>query len=70
MQTDVLPALSLCLEPPEQGLLLRKPRNIKKDRLANTKLIFHAYAFLGLIESLCAMAMYAALYPFYPIERR
>lgn len=56
-QTDVLPALSLCMEPPEHGLLLRKPRNIKKDRLADWKLILHAYGFLGMIESLCAMSM-------------
>ncbi|KAF9481785.1 sodium-potassium ATPase [Pholiota conissans] len=55
--TDVLPALSLCMEPPENGLLLRRPRNVKKDRLANTKLIAHAYLFLGVLESLCAMTM-------------
>ena len=56
-QTDVLPALSLCMEPPEDGLLLRKPRNIKKDRLADWRLLVHAYGFLGVIESLCAMSM-------------
>ena len=56
-QTDVLPALSLCMEPPEDGLLLRKPRNIKKDRLADWRLLLHAYGFLGVIESLCAMSM-------------
>ena len=56
-QTDVLPALSLCMEPPEHGLLLRKPRNVKKDRLADGKLLLHAYGFLGIMESLCAMTM-------------
>ncbi|KDQ57331.1 hypothetical protein JAAARDRAFT_194477 [Jaapia argillacea MUCL 33604] len=55
--TDVLPALSLCLEQPESGLLLRKPRNVRKDRLANWRLILQAYGFLGVLESLCAMAM-------------
>ncbi|KZS91530.1 sodium-potassium ATPase [Sistotremastrum niveocremeum HHB9708] len=55
--TDVLPALSLCLEKPEQGLLLRKPRNVHTDRLANWRLLLHAYGFLGVLESLCAMTM-------------
>ena len=56
-QTDVLPALSMCLEPPESGLLSRPPRNVKKERLANGGLLLQAYDFLGILESLCAMAM-------------
>ncbi|KAH9172572.1 sodium-potassium ATPase [Lactarius sanguifluus] len=55
--TDVLPALSMCFEPPESGLLSRPPRNIRKDRLANIRLLLHAYGFLGILESLCAMSM-------------
>lgn len=53
--TDVLPALSLVYEKPEADLLLRKPRDRKNDRLANPKLLCHAYFFLGIIESLTAM---------------
>ncbi|KAF9554795.1 sodium-potassium ATPase [Agrocybe pediades] len=63
--TDVLPALSLCMEPPEEGLLLRKPRNVKTDRLANWKLLLQAYGFLGLLESLCALSM-----SFWYLQRR
>ncbi|EMD41764.1 hypothetical protein CERSUDRAFT_42386 [Gelatoporia subvermispora B] len=55
--TDVIPALSMCLEPPEVGLLERKPRNVKTERLADWRLLLHAYAFLGVLESLCAMSM-------------
>ena len=55
--TDVLPAISMCFEKPEAGLLTRKPRNTKKDKLVDWKLIFHAYFFLGVIESLCANSM-------------
>ncbi|KAI0246247.1 sodium-potassium ATPase [Lactifluus subvellereus] len=55
--TDVLPALSMCLEPPESGLLSRPPRNVRKERLANSRLLLQAYGLLGIIESLCAMAM-------------
>lgn len=53
--TDVLPALSLVHEKPEADLLLRKPRDRKKDRLADTKLLCHAYLFIGVLESLTAM---------------
>ncbi|KAH9035191.1 sodium-potassium ATPase [Lactarius pseudohatsudake] len=56
--TDVLPALSMCFEPPESGLLSRPPRNIRKDRLANVRLLLHAYGFLGILESLCAMSFW------------
>jgi sodium/potassium-transporting ATPase subunit alpha len=55
--TDVLPALSMCYEPPESGLLSRPPRDVRKERLADWKLLLHAYGFLGVLESLCAMAM-------------
>ncbi|KAG9123731.1 hypothetical protein FRC07_014132, partial [Ceratobasidium sp. 392] len=55
--TDVLPALSLALEKPEHGLLSRRPRNVKTDRLADWRLLMHAYLFLGVLESLCAMSM-------------
>jgi len=55
--TDVGPALSLCMEPPELGLLSRKPRNVKTERLADWRLLLHAYGFLGILESLCAMSM-------------
>ncbi|KZV66047.1 sodium-potassium ATPase [Peniophora sp. CONT] len=55
--TDVLPALSMCFEPPEHGLLSRPPRDIKKERLADWRLLLHAYGFLGILESLCAMSM-------------
>jgi len=56
--TDVLPALSLVYEQPEADLLLRKPRDRKKDRLADPKLICHAYFFIGMLESLAAMTGY------------
>ncbi|KLO07342.1 sodium-potassium ATPase [Schizopora paradoxa] len=55
--TDVLPALSMCLEKPESGLLKRKPRDIRKDHMVDWKLLLHAYLTIGVIESLCAMSM-------------
>jgi sodium/potassium-transporting ATPase subunit alpha len=55
--TDVLPAIALCFEKPEAGLLTRKPRDVKKDRLVNWRFLLHAYFFLGILESLCASCM-------------
>ncbi|WWC64599.1 uncharacterized protein I303_107210 [Kwoniella dejecticola CBS 10117] len=55
--TDVLPAISMCFEKPEAGLLNRPPRDTKKDKLVNWKFLLHAYGFLGLLESLAAMSM-------------
>ncbi|BEI81001.1 hypothetical protein CcaverHIS002_0201610 [Cutaneotrichosporon cavernicola] len=48
--TDVLPAVSMCFEKPEAGLLTRRPRDTKKDKLVDWKLLLHAYGFLGVLE--------------------
>ena len=38
-------------------MLLRKPRNVKKDKLVDWKLLFHAYIFLGVQETVASFAM-------------
>ena len=53
----MLPALSLCLEGPEHELLLRKPRNVKTDRLVDWEFFLQAYGFIGVVDALCASAM-------------
>ncbi|KAK0497548.1 hypothetical protein EDD18DRAFT_1352394 [Armillaria luteobubalina] len=53
--TDVSPALSMVNEKPEADLLLRPPRDRKKDRLINWRLLLHAYFFLGMIEAVTSM---------------
>ncbi|BGP34191.1 hypothetical protein JCM10296v2_006006 [Rhodotorula toruloides] len=58
--TDVLPGISLCYEKPEADLLLRPPRRPKQHHLADSRLTIHAYAFLGMLESLTSMV--AAFY--------
>ncbi|KAF8512193.1 sodium-potassium ATPase [Gautieria morchelliformis] len=55
--TDIAPALSLCMEQPESGLLRRRPRNVKTERLVDWRLLLQAYGFLGVLESLCAMSI-------------
>lgn len=55
--TDCAAATVLAYEKPEADVLLRKPRNVKKDKLVDWRLLFHAYIFLGLQETVCSFAM-------------
>jgi sodium/potassium-transporting ATPase subunit alpha len=55
--TDCVAASTLVFEKPEADLLTRPPRDQKTDRLANPKLIFHAYGFIGMIQCTTSMAM-------------
>ena len=57
MLTDCGASMSLIKEKPEADLLLRMPRRPEKDRLANTKLLFQAYWFIGLPMLVCANAL-------------
>jgi len=59
--TDMVPALALGNEPPEQGLMDRPPRNIK-EHVINRSLVIRAYLFLGLIQSFAAMAAFYFMY--------
>lgn len=55
--TDAAAGTVLAYEQPEADVLLRRPRNPKKDKLVDWRLLFHAYIFLGLQETLCSFAM-------------
>ncbi|KAL2865013.1 cation-translocating P-type ATPase [Aspergillus lucknowensis] len=63
--TDCAGAITLAFEKPESDLLLRPPRNPKKDRLVDVKLLGHAYLFIGLYE--CFMSFVMA---FWHMQRR
>ena len=55
--TDMLPALALGLEKPRREMMLRPPRS-REERLLTPGLLFRAYVFLGIIESVAGMAGY------------
>uniref|UniRef100_A0A0W0FSB1 Cation-transporting P-type ATPase N-terminal domain-containing protein n=1 Tax=Moniliophthora roreri TaxID=221103 RepID=A0A0W0FSB1_MONRR len=59
--TDLFPALSMVYEKPEADLLLRKPRDRKRERLVDIPLLLHAYGFIGVIHSLTSMVGYVQL---------
>lgn len=55
--TNCAAAAVSAYEKPEANRLLRKPRVVKKDKLADWKLLFHAYLFLGMQETVASFAM-------------
>uniref|UniRef100_A0A2D3UNA7 Related to PMR1-Ca++-transporting P-type ATPase located in Golgi n=1 Tax=Ramularia collo-cygni TaxID=112498 RepID=A0A2D3UNA7_9PEZI len=55
--TDCAAATALAYEAPEADVLSRPPRNAKKDRLVNWKLVVQAYGFIGILEAVSSFAM-------------
>ena len=49
--TDVLPSVSLSYERAEKGIMKRKPRDPKRDKMTNSKLVSICYGQVGLIEA-------------------
>ena len=61
--TDMMPALGLGVEPPEEGVMNRPPRRLS-DRLLNRQLLLKAFAWYGMIESVLAMGAFFLNYWF------
>ncbi len=59
--TDMVPALALGMEPPEQGIMERPPRP-RKERLINKKLLGRAFLWLGTMQALLCLAGFFLLY--------
>lgn len=55
--TDCVSAIALAYEKPEADLLSQPPRNVKKDRLVDWKLLVQAYLYTGTLESLLSFAL-------------
>jgi sodium/potassium-transporting ATPase subunit alpha len=60
--TDLFLSLSLIMEKEEFDLLTLPPRNHKKDHLINLKIYGQAYLFIGVMETVCAHAMFFLYY--------
>ncbi|CAG8664856.1 1168_t:CDS:1, partial [Paraglomus occultum] len=56
--TDILPSIAMMYEAPESDLLTRQPRNPRKDRLVNWKLLVQAYLCLGMMETFFSHLMF------------
>ncbi|KAJ6027206.1 uncharacterized protein N7446_004194 [Penicillium canescens] len=55
--TDCAAAVALAYEAPEADVLFRPPRHPTKTRLVNWQLMFHSYAFIGMIETALSFTM-------------
>lgn len=55
--TDCAAATVLAYEKPEADVLLRPPRNPRKDKLVDWKLMFQAYGVIGIIQTVCSFSM-------------
>lgn len=60
--TDLFLALSLIMEKEEFDLLSIPPRNRKKEHLINLRIYTQSYLFVGVMETVCAHAMYFLYY--------
>lgn len=56
--TELLPAMSLAYEFPEESIMRRPPRNLKRDRLVAPSLLLYGYGIVGVIEFGCCFVIY------------
>jgi magnesium-transporting ATPase (P-type) len=59
--TDLVPALALGAEAPEPGIMDRPPRKLTEHAIT-PELLLRAYPFLGMIQSIAAMAAFYFLF--------
>ncbi|CAF1043580.1 unnamed protein product [Didymodactylos carnosus] len=59
--TDMLPAISLAYERAELDIMKRPPRNSKRDRLVNDRLISMSYGQLGMIQAGAGFFVYTVV---------
>lgn len=58
----MVPAISLAYEKAESDIMLRPPRNAKKDHLVNARLIGFSYLQIGMIQASAGFCTYFAMY--------
>jgi len=56
--TDLVPAISMAYEKAESDIMERQPRNPKKDKLVNSRLIGFAYLQIGIIQATAGFFTY------------
>ena len=69
--TDIMPNIFQSYETAEHGMLKKKPRNVKYDKLCTGRLFVYAYFFNGIFECLgCFLAYFVVMsdYGFRPVN--
>ncbi|ODN01960.1 Sodium/potassium-transporting ATPase subunit alpha [Orchesella cincta] len=59
--TDMVPAISLAYEKAESDIMKRAPRDSKKDKLVNERLISVAYGQIGMIQAAAGFFVYVVI---------
>ncbi|KAE9013146.1 Sodium/potassium-transporting ATPase subunit alpha [Phytophthora fragariae] len=59
--TDMVPSIAMAYEGAESDIMLRAPRNAETEHLVTKKLIFFAYAIVGMIEAGAGMFTFLAV---------
>ncbi|GAB9476274.1 putative hydrolase [Globisporangium polare] len=60
--TELGPAISLAYEGPENDIMSRPPRNMKKDKLMSQALLTYAYVLAGMVNTLGCFLAYATVF--------
>lgn len=56
--TDLWPGISLAYEKPESDIMTRKPRDMRKDKLVNSRLICITYFQIGVLQAAAGFTCY------------
>ena len=56
--TDMVPAISLAFESPEEDIMKRPPRDPTQDRLVNGRTIYLAYCIIGVMQAAAGFFVY------------
>lgn len=59
--TDMVPAISLAYERPENDIMKRKPRDSKDDKLVNQRLLSLSYGQIGVIQASAGFFTYSII---------
>lgn len=60
--TELAPAVSMAFEESEDAVMQRPPRDLSKDKLVSTPLLFYSYAVVGVLEVITCFISYAMVF--------
>ncbi|ETO18591.1 P-type ATPase [Reticulomyxa filosa] len=68
--TELAPAIALAYEKAESDVMLRKPRDSKKDRLVTLRLMAYSYAVCGIVEFLVGWLGFMLVFKYHDIPMK
>jgi magnesium-transporting ATPase (P-type) len=68
--SDLALALAFSFEPPQPGIMLRPPRDAKRDSLISSRLLSYSYLLAGLVQCAASVGAYLAVFHAHGIDAR